>query len=188
MNNSLVVLGHQLCGVSPNKLVQPDAPARLDIISSFESGSEIPTVYSSDGANESPPFRWSLPPKTTKELLLLCEDPDAPYEHPMLHWILYNIPKEILSIPQGVENGDSPPSIAPVHQGLNGHSERKYFGPQPLDGDRLHHYYFQLFALSRTLSTRELISRDRLIDALQGNIVGYGEIVATDRRSKASTL
>src|SRR5438094_862423 len=67
--------------------------ARLDISSSeLQADARIPTRYTADGQNISPPLKWSGIPAEAKELLLLCEDPDAPKLNPFVHWIMFHIP------------------------------------------------------------------------------------------------
>ena len=44
----------------------------------FEAGKPIPKKYTGEGEDLSPPLAWSNVPKGTKELALICDDPDAP--------------------------------------------------------------------------------------------------------------
>lgn len=43
----------------------------------FQQGNVIPQQYTGDGADRSPPLRWSEPPSETKSIALVCDDPDA---------------------------------------------------------------------------------------------------------------
>ena len=49
--------------------------------SAFAQGQVIPKKYTGEGADVSPPLAWSGVPEKTKELALICDDPDAPAEH-----------------------------------------------------------------------------------------------------------
>ena len=52
---------------------------KIDIHSdAFDDGGVIPIKYSGEGQNVSPPLKWSGVPAEAKELVLICEDPDAP--------------------------------------------------------------------------------------------------------------
>jgi len=44
----------------------------------FSDGSAIPSRYTCDGEDLSPPLKWSDPPADTRSFALLCDDPDAP--------------------------------------------------------------------------------------------------------------
>jgi phosphatidylethanolamine-binding protein (PEBP) family uncharacterized protein len=41
----------------------------------FQPGVTIPKQYTGDGADRSPPLKWSEPPSGTKSLALICDDP-----------------------------------------------------------------------------------------------------------------
>ena len=58
--------------------------------SAFSSGSAIPRRFTCDGENLSPPLDWRAVPPTTRSLVLLCDDPDAPAGK-WHHWAAYDI-------------------------------------------------------------------------------------------------
>ncbi|MBC7172966.1 MAG: YbhB/YbcL family Raf kinase inhibitor-like protein, partial [Polyangiaceae bacterium] len=89
---------------------------------SFTSGGPIPATYSdSEGENVSPGLRWSDVPSGTRELVLLCEDPDIPMRDPFVHWVLYGIAPDVREIPEGVGREERPVG---AKQGRN--TVRKY--------------------------------------------------------------
>ena len=47
----------------------------------------------------------------------------------------------------------------------------------PPEGDSPHHYYFQLFAVNRTLGLRPDTSLEHLIEALKGSTIAKGQLV-----------
>ena len=74
----------------------------LEIISPVFSAHEaIPKRYTSDGEKVSPPLQWSKIPLETKQLVLICYDPDAPLPFGVAHWTVYNIPPNVNEIAQG---------------------------------------------------------------------------------------
>ena len=59
--------------------------------SAFQAGQAIPTKYTCEGADVSPPLQWSGVPAGAKSLALICDDPDAPVGT-WVHWVLYDLP------------------------------------------------------------------------------------------------
>ena len=104
------VIGHLLRPIhaGDEKLVSqqaiPEAPPDSITLTSeaFDDGGEIPRRYSQDGENYSPPMQWSNLPPNTKELVLICEDPDAPMAQPYVHWIAFGLSPSITSILENV--------------------------------------------------------------------------------------
>jgi hypothetical protein len=61
----------------------------LTIISpAFKQGEVIPTQYTQDGENVSPPLQWHGAPPETRSFVVLVEDPDAP-SGTFRHWAIY---------------------------------------------------------------------------------------------------
>jgi len=56
--------------------------------SSFHEGGMIPSKYTCDGADVSPPLKWGSIPDGTKSFTLICDDPDAPMGT-WVHWVYY---------------------------------------------------------------------------------------------------
>ena len=63
--------------------------------SAFDNGSEIPSRYTCEGEDLSPPLVWTGVPEAAKRLVLIIDDPDAPDPKAprtiWVHWVLYNI-------------------------------------------------------------------------------------------------
>ena len=73
--------------------------------SAFAAGEPIPTRYTCDGADLSPPLAWSEVPQGTQSLALIADDPDAPMGT-WVHWVLYGLPADTRELPaEGVEPG-----------------------------------------------------------------------------------
>jgi len=62
----------------------------------FQEGDKIPTKYTCQGQDVSPPLAWSQPPEGTRSLALIMDDPDAP-GGVFTHWVLFNIHRASIS-------------------------------------------------------------------------------------------
>ena len=108
----------------------------------FKQGEVIPTRYTRDGENLSPPLEWRDAPPETRSFVLLVEDPDAP-SGTFRHWAMYNIPASETGLPEGA----SGQGRSGAGEGVNGFRNAHYDGPQPPKGHGPHHYHFRLAAL-----------------------------------------
>jgi Raf kinase inhibitor-like YbhB/YbcL family protein len=106
------------------------------------------------------------------EYVLIVEDPDAPMTHPFLHWIAFRIPPGAMALPEDAGN------TALVAQGVNGTGNTGYYGPKPPPG-KPHRYFFQLFALDAPLGVKDAATRDEVIKAMSGKVVGAGSLIGT---------
>jgi len=131
--------------------------------SSFQKNASIPTQYTAQGEEVSPPLEWKNVPKRTRSLALVCVDPDAPNGN-WVHWILYNIPPTLDHIEKG--GGNLP---AQVRIGKNSHGNRAYNGPNPPNGT--HHYHFKLYALDKVLDLKAGATQDDLQKSMEGHIL-----------------
>jgi Raf kinase inhibitor-like YbhB/YbcL family protein len=111
----------------------------------FANNGTIPLRYASTdagGQNVSPPLSWSGAPSGTRSFVLVCLDPDADN---FVHWVMYDIPASVNSLPEGVPPQATLPNGA--KQGENYADTIGYFGPEPPPGE-LHRYVFTLYALA----------------------------------------
>jgi Raf kinase inhibitor-like YbhB/YbcL family protein len=146
--------------------------------SAFSEGQLIPSKYTCDGENISPPLEWSAVPDDAKSLALIVDDPDAP-SGMFVHWLLYGIPSGEEGLTEGV--GIEEPSAGGGRQGRNGFGKIAYGGPCPPSG--IHRYYFRLHALNHDLS--ELPSganRQELDQAMKVHMVGTAELMGRYER------
>ncbi len=112
-------------------------------------------------------LEWTGAPAGTKQLALICHDPDAPLPHGFTHWVLYGISPERNGLPEAVKPDGS------VIQGKNGSGQTGYIGPAPPRGDGPHHYFFWLYALdSNTSELKSGMTSDQLIAVIENHVLG----------------
>jgi len=141
----------------------------------FDDGEGIPTKYTCEGDDISPPLTWSNSPAGTQSFALILEDPEdatAP-GGVFAHWIIFNIPPDICELPENIQaKGDM---FGVVQEGGNDFGKNGYGGPCP-DGSGLHKYRFTLYALNQTLSLEAGISKQQVLDNIQGHILAQAEL------------
>ena len=120
--------------------------------SAFKNGGAMPAKYSFNamgctGENVSPPLEWKNPPAGTKSFALLVHDPDAPTGSGWWHWLVYNIPADATSLPEGAGAPDGHALPKGAVQGNTDFGQPGYGGPCPPPGSGKHHYNFRLVAL-----------------------------------------
>ncbi|MGP3972300.1 YbhB/YbcL family Raf kinase inhibitor-like protein [Streptomyces sp. 6N223] len=136
----------------------------------FTDHTPIPRRYTKDGQDVSPPLQWSGPPEGTREMVLLCEDPDAPSGR-FLHWLVTGIDPQS----RGMGADQLPPGGEPH---TNDFGDRGWGGPRPPAGDEAHRYMFRLYALPEHVTVPQHASADevhQLVDKRQsasGTMVG----------------
>ncbi|NOX87639.1 MAG: YbhB/YbcL family Raf kinase inhibitor-like protein [Calditrichaeota bacterium] len=138
----------------------------------FEEGSMIPSKYTCDGADVSPPLAWSDVPDKTKSFALISDDPDAPMGT-WVHWVIYNIPDSVRQLPEGVPADEKLKNGAV--QGTNDFRRIGYGGPCPPSG--VHRYYFKLYALDTMLNLKPGATKAELLKAMEGHILGKTELM-----------
>lgn len=184
---ALITGGKPGCRAGDERLAwfKPGMSANAELLvrsDAFENMSAIPSKYSADEQQISPPLSWSTVPEGTKSLALVVEDPDAPTPNPFVHWLLYNIPAELRGLPEDVRHEEIAAAARGALQGKNSTLKIGWAGMAPPKGDTPHHYHFQLFALDRTLELAPGAGRTALFDAMAGHVIGRGDLVGTYRR------
>lgn len=149
---------------------------------SFKPNHKIPIEYTGEGTDMSPPLSWGDLPEGTKELALICDDPDAPMDEPFVHWVVYNIPPETRHLPEAVAKEEDVSQPVRMRQGQNSFGYAGYGGPMPPKGHGTHHYHFKLYALDQPLNSQEPLDKARLLKQIEGHILAQAELVGTYER------
>src|SRR5688572_27050008 len=148
--------------------------------SAFAAQREIPSKYTCEGADVSPPLSWDGVPEETQSLVLIVEDPDAPDpaapRRTWVHWIVIDLPPTTRGLREDAR--ELPPGAL---DGLNDLQRTGYTGPCPPRGR--HRYLFRLYALDTKL---RLIKpqRAQLEEALQGHVVARAELMGTYEKKR----
>ena len=142
----------------------------------FAANGAIPAIRTCNGADLSPPLRWSGVPAEAKSLALIVDDPDAP-GGTWVHWVLYDIPPGVEDMGDGAGGGVVPPGTKP---GRNGWKTTGYRGPCPPGGR--HRYVHKLYALDVVLGDLHEPTKAELERAMQGHVLARGELVGTYQR------
>ncbi|CCB78321.1 MULTISPECIES: YbhB/YbcL family Raf kinase inhibitor-like protein [Streptomycetaceae] len=140
----------------------------------FNDQALIPRRYTMDGENVSPPLSWSGIPDGTVELVLLCEDPDAP-TGTFTHWLVTGVNPDS----DGVAAGGEPRGGTPH---TNGFGRRGWGGPLPPVGDPAHRYFFRLYAMAEPVSLADDASAADVHAAVDGPCLASGTVVGTYQR------
>jgi Raf kinase inhibitor-like YbhB/YbcL family protein len=148
----------------------------------FEFGQPIPRQYAGDGDDLSPPLAWHHTPAGTRELALICDDPDAPTPEPWVHWLIYKLPAGTSSLNPGMPASSQLASPAGALQGRNSWKSGRtigYRGPAPPPGHGEHRYHFRLYALDASLHLGPGADRHALEQAMAGHIIGEALLIGT---------
>jgi Raf kinase inhibitor-like YbhB/YbcL family protein len=132
----------------------------------------IARQYTCDGDNLSPPLTFSDIPAEVESLVFMLEDPDAP-GGTFVHWILYDMSPATLQIVEGAR-----PLTGSA--GLSDFGITDYGGPCPPSGS--HQYVFRLYGLDRMLGLPEAISKDEVLQAMEGHVLATAETTGTYSR------
>ena len=137
---------------------------------SFKDGEEMPSQHTCSGDGISPPLSFSLPPKGTKSLVVMMEDPDrllGTYSH----WLLWGLPPET-TVPENID--ENIPEKWVLGMADDGKTEG-YLPPCPPPGEP-HRYIFKVYALDTMIKLEAGSDREALGKKINDHILGYGEL------------
>jgi hypothetical protein len=162
------------------------APPRLVFSVTSEAwpdGGEVPMKNAGRGDNKSPDFEfhWTLAgnpaaaPADLQTYAVILHDIENSANKTTtdtLHWTAFNIPGSAKGLPEGLGTGDladgtrNGPGILAARKQAPG-----YFGPGAGPGP-IHHYVFEFYALDTKLDLPATATREDLMKAMEGHIVG----------------
>jgi Raf kinase inhibitor-like YbhB/YbcL family protein len=133
----------------------------------FLENGYIPSKYTCDGENVSPPLHIRGVSAKARSLVLVMEDPDA-LGGDWVHWTVWNMEASTRvisenSIPEGSVEGDTDFDLP------------AWAGPCPREG--VHRYVFRLYALDVKLELPSRADKRQLAKALNGHIVDQSLLV-----------
>jgi Raf kinase inhibitor-like YbhB/YbcL family protein len=148
----------------------------------FQAGGSIPSKYTCEDRDLSPPLTWSGAPSGTKSFALIVDDPDAPDpakpQRVYVHWVLYNIPATTISLPENASKKGLPKGAV---QGKNDWGKAEYGGPCPPIGR--HRYFFKLYALDTELTGLSSPTKGDLERAMKVHVLDSGELIGTYQKA-----
>ena len=147
--------------------------------SAFVDGGMIPSKYTCDGSDISPPLRWEDEPLGTASIALICDDPDAPMGT-FVHWVLYDLPPQVRELPEDFPDDETFPDG--TRQGVTDFGKTGYGGPCPPSGT--HRYFFKIYALDKKIDLAIVGDKEHLLAAMKGHILGQGQLMGKYQRQR----
>jgi Raf kinase inhibitor-like YbhB/YbcL family protein len=145
--------------------------------SAFQEGGMIPSKYTCDGQDISPPLAWTGVPETAKSIALIADDPDAPMGT-WVHWVMWNVPPNVHELAENVAKDPELPDGS--RQGMTDFKRPGYGGPCPPSGT--HRYYFKIYALDKKLDLPGSTKKADLLKAMDGHVLAEGQLMGKYKR------
>ena len=136
--------------------------------------------FGCSGDNLSPELRWEQAPKGAKSFAVTVYDPDAPTGSGWWHWVIFNIPPSVTSLPEGAGKLDGSSAPRGSVQSMTDFGQQGYGGPCPPQGDKPHRYIFMVYALKvDQLPLKKEASGAMVGFYLNQNALGKASLTAT---------
>ncbi|KAL0450988.1 UNVERIFIED_CONTAM: hypothetical protein Slati_1655200 [Sesamum latifolium] len=146
----------------------------------------LPRQYMGEGQgakkNISPPLEWYNVPEGTKSLALIVQDIDAPEPSgpivPFIIWVVVNIPPTLKGLPEGFSGKEEQMGgeYAEIKEGVNDLKKHGWEAPKlPSHGHRIE---FKLYALDDELRLGNKVTKDKVLDAIEGHVLGEAVLMA----------
>ena len=144
-----------------------------------------------DAQNLSPPLDWADVPEGTQSFALIVHSTESQASDEFwIHWLIWNLPADLTGLEEGIEELETLENGA--RQGLNGTGVVGYLGPCPpplisrhasVPGggsnpkQEIEKYNFEVYALDTVLDLAPGATRQQLLEAMEGHILGAGELI-----------
>ena len=161
-------------------------PAAMTLTTTaFPDGGVIPPKYTQAGDQISPALVWTNAPPATQSFVLHMHDLEVARNRTtddQLHWLVWNMPPTVTSLPEGVPQG------AELKDGSRqvSASGPMYRGPGAPATGPAHHYTFEIFALDTKIGVPPVAdafdTRANVMKAMQGHIIGRAVYMGLFRR------
>ena len=162
----------------------PAGPGLTLTTTAFEDGGVIPLKYTSaDPKGVSPKLEWTNVPAGTVTFALIFHDPDVALQKrtgDVLHGMWFNIPGTSKGFEEGLAAGPALPDGTVQAKNLRG--QNAYMGPGAGAAGPMHHYTFELYALDTKLDLTADATRDDVLKAMDGHIVGKAVLMGRFKR------
>ena len=145
----------------------------------FSDGEMIPSKYTADGQDISPPLAWEGLPESTQSVAIINDDPDAPMGT-WVHWLVWNIPPTVSNLAENAPPDKQWPDG--TRQGTTDFGRIGYGGPAPPSGT--HRYFFKVYALDTMLDLPDGATKPELEKAMKGHILAEGQLVGKYSRMR----
>lgn len=186
-----VASAQQTSPATPASSTAPtDPPMRLTS-PAFSDGGIIPVKFTqaapgvAPGGGRSPELNWTNVPAGTQSFVLHMHDVDVSRNKTTddnLHWLVWNIPPTLTSLPEGVPGGAQ---LADGSYQANMFTPA-YRGPGAAASGPLHHYVFELYALDTKLDVKPSAdgstTRTNVLKAIDGHVLGKAGYVGLFKR------
>lgn len=138
----------------------------------FKNKESIPSKYTCDGDNISPPLLIENVPDGAKSLALIVDDPDAPSKT-WSHWVVWNINSNVKEIKENAlpQAGE---------EGITDFGRAGYGGPCPPSGE--HRYMFKLYALDDMLDLPKNSRKEDVEAMMEGHVLAETALVGLYKR------
>ncbi|WP_460970970.1 YbhB/YbcL family Raf kinase inhibitor-like protein [Spirosoma migulaei] len=144
---------------------------------SFPPNGDLPVDCSCRGKEVSPALMWETSEPAVKSYVILTTDYDVPSPafsvFNLSHWVIYNLPASVRSIPEAVSSEQMQMLGGKI--GKNSMGNLTFIAACPPVGR--HAYVFRIYALNQMLSFSIVPDKHTLLNAMEGHILSYGELI-----------
>jgi Raf kinase inhibitor-like YbhB/YbcL family protein len=129
----------------------------------FTEGAVLPGKYvctndtAQGGTNVSPPLSWTAGPSGTMSYAIVMRDLD--FMNGFVHWVIWDIPANVTSLPEDVEHADQPSAPAGAKQADFNGSVTGYYGP--CSPSNVNTYEFTLYAMPNATTSGPVAGGDK---------------------------